>query len=67
MTIDPETYKAASLLLSRYGERAPARAAKRVEELLDVADEDGAAVWFQIQEATEELLREKPFDGEAVH
>ena len=67
MTIDPDAYKAASLLLSRYGEDALARAARRVEELLDADDEDGAAIWYQIHEATEELLRTTPLPDEAVH
>ncbi len=67
MIPDRDIYRAAAVLIKRYGEDAPIQAAMRADELLDEGDLDGQAVWRQIFAAIEELLRKEPGEGEGVH
>ena len=39
----------------------------RAEEFLDQGIIDGQRLWMRIMQAIEELQRERPRDGEAVH
>ncbi len=39
----------------------------RADEFLDQGNLDGQRVWIRIMEAIEELRRERPKDGEAMH
>ena len=65
----PQTdiWRAAQVMVKRYGEDAPLEAAKRADQMLDAGDVDGLAAWKRILAATEELLRADPGDGESVH
>ncbi len=43
------------------------KAATRADEFLDQGIIDGKRLWMRIVQAIEELQRERPGDGEAVH
>jgi hypothetical protein len=47
----------------QHGEDATQRAAQRADELLEVGDLDGSAVWRRILAAIEELQRGRREDG----
>ena len=59
MTSDLDIRRAAVLLAKRYGDGAPARAAKRTAELLAAGVLEGHGVWLRISSALEEQLRER--------
>ena len=67
MTSDLDIYRTATLLIKQHGDEAAIHAAMRTDELLDVGDLDGVAVWRGIIRAIEELQRKEPRDGEAAH
>ncbi len=46
---------------------APTEAAMRADEFLDQGIIDGERRWIRIMQAIEELQRERPRTGEAVH
>ena len=62
MISDLDIYHAAKLLLDRFKEGAAERAKCRASELRDEGDTEGAAVWWQILSAVEELTRAKRDD-----
>ncbi len=67
MVDDVDIYRSAKLLVDQHGDEAPIHAAMRADELLGTGDVDGRAVWLRILKAVEELLADKPADGESVH
>ncbi len=54
-------------MVKRYGKDAASKANKRAGEFLDQGNLDGQRVWMRIVRAIEELQRQRPRDGEAVH
>ena len=60
MPADIDIWRAAKLLIDKYGDTAPIQAAMRADEMLDVGDMDGKLVWLRIKTATEQLLSETP-------
>ena len=60
MLPDIEIYRTANVLVSQYGDDAPAIAQERVEALAYSGDTEGAAVWLRIARAVAELRRMKP-------
>ena len=50
-----DIWRAATLLLKRYGEKALEESAKRAEELAVAGDDDGAATWRRITRAVGQL------------
>jgi hypothetical protein len=64
---DPDIWRAAHLLLKRYGEGAPAVAAQRVDECLASRDADGVLTWKRIVKAMLELLKDAPDEGERIN
>ena len=63
MTSDLDIYRAANELIKQHGEDAPIHAAMRADELLEVGDVDGQAVWKRVLAAIDELLSEdRPSD-----
>jgi hypothetical protein len=64
---DLDTWRAADLLMKRYGSEAIIVAAKRVAALVDDGDLEECAAWVRIARAIVSLLREKPREGEAVN
>ncbi len=62
-----DIYRAAGVIIKRYGLDAPIHAAMRADAMLEAGDLDGLAVWKHILRAVEELQGAKPNSGEAVH
>ncbi len=54
-------------MIKSYGDGAATEAAMRADEFLDQGNLDGKRLWMRIMQAIEELQRERPRDGEAVH
>ena len=67
MTPDLDLYRAASVIMKRYGEDAPIHAAMLADAMLEGGDLDGLAMWKRILKAIEELRRAEPKPGEVVH
>jgi hypothetical protein len=67
VTPDLDMWRAALLMLKRYGNDAAVEAAARADEMLDESDVDGARDWQRITNAIEQLQAEKPAEGEKVH
>jgi hypothetical protein len=63
---DPDIFRAAKLLIDKHGNDAAIHAAQRCDELADLGDLDGVAVWRRILEAIDELTRGRR-EGEAVN
>ena len=56
MIDDRDMWRAAELLVKRYGDGAGAEAEKRADELHSRGDAEGAVTWRRIQEAVLDLL-----------
>ncbi len=54
-------------MVKRYGDGAATEAAMRADEFLDQGNLDGKRLWVRIMHTIEELQRERPGAGEAVH
>ncbi len=67
MIRDLDIYRAAQVIVKRYGEDAPTHATKRATAMLEAGDLDSYAVWKRILRAVEELQGTEPKSGEAVH
>ncbi len=65
MTADLDTYRTAKVLIDRYGDGASLHPASRADELLEMGDMEGRAVWLRIQEAVLELLKDAPGEVDA--
>jgi hypothetical protein len=55
-----DIWRAASLMLKRYGEKALEESAARADELFAEQDHDGAAVWRRIIDAGGQLANTTP-------
>ena len=64
---DLDLWRAAQIMVKRYGNGATIEAAMRADEFLDQGNLDGKRQWMPIMQTIEELQRERPRDGEAVH
>ncbi len=67
MLSDLDLWRAAQVMVKHYGDGAATEAAMRADEFLDQGNIDGKRIWTRIMQAIEELQRERPGDGEAVH
>ncbi len=67
MTPDLDIYRAANLLIMKYGRHAPNHAAMWADAMLEAGILDAYAVWKRILREVEELQGAKPKSGEAVH
>ncbi|WP_424139974.1 hypothetical protein [Roseomonas chloroacetimidivorans] len=52
-----DSYRAAKILIDKHGAEAGTVASRRMQELLDAADEAGAAAWADIHFAIGEITR----------
>jgi len=59
-----DSYRAAKILIDRYGDGAKTEASLRLQDLLEAGDRVGALAWAEIVYAVEEMQR-VPLDGEA--
>ena len=55
-----DIWRAATLMLKRYGEKALEESASRVDELATAGDDDGVAVWRRISDAVGQLANTTP-------
>ena len=55
-----DIWRAATLMLKRYGERALEESASRADELASAGDDYGAAVWRRISDAVGQLVNTTP-------
>jgi len=55
-----DIWRAASLMLKRYGEKALEESAARADELFAEQDHDGVAVWRRIIDAVGQLANTTP-------
>jgi ATP-dependent DNA ligase len=60
-----DIWRAATLMLKRYGERALEESASRADELASASDDNGVAVWRRITDAVGQLANTIPLG--AVH
>ncbi len=60
MIPDADIWRAAALMLKRYGDEAHSQSARRADELAAERDHEGAAVWRLITEAVAELANTTP-------
>jgi triphosphoribosyl-dephospho-CoA synthetase len=67
MTEDIDIWRAAHLLVKRYGVEAAVVAAQRADELLTQGDVDGERIWKRIVAAVRELQRTKLTANERPH
>ena len=67
MTSDLDICRSARFIINRHGDDAPIHAAMRADELLEVGDLDGVAVWKRIGRAVDELLSKERPSGVKVH
>lgn len=65
MPTDLDIYRAANLLVDRYGDGATIEAMKRADALAAQGDDAGKVVWLRILEAIEKLQSTEPTG--AVH
>ncbi len=60
MILDIDIWRAATLMLKRYGENAHKESAARADELEKEGDHDGAAIWRLITDAVEQFANATP-------
>ncbi len=62
-----DLWRVTNVMIEGYGDGAATEAAMRADEFLDQGNLDGQRLWMRIMQAIEELQRERPGEGEAVH
>ena len=67
MIPDLDIYRAATMLIMKYGRHAPNHAVMWADAMLEAGTLDGLATWKRILRVIEELQRKAPKSGEAVH
>ena len=55
-----DIWRAAQLILKRYGDNALEESSARADELALADDDDGAATWCRIMAAVEQLVNKTP-------
>ena len=55
-----DIWRAATLMLERYGERALEESASRADELASAGDDNGVAVWRRISDAVGHFVNTTP-------
>ena len=58
MSLPAEVYRTATLLVTEYGELAPAGAFIKADQLRDRGDVQGREMWLKIAKAAQDLLSE---------
>ena len=67
MLSDLDLWRPAQIMVKHFGDGAATEAAMRADEFLDQGNLDGKRLWIRIMQTIEELQRERPRYGEAVH
>lgn len=60
MAEDAELWRAARLLVDRYGDRAGAEAIRRADNMQEIGDGHGEAVWLRVCHYVRELQKTVP-------
>ncbi len=60
---DLDLWRAARIMVKRYGDGAATEAAIRADEFLDQGNLDRQRLWMRIMQTIEELQRERPRTG----
>jgi len=55
-----DIWRAAALMMKRFGDNAPIEIGKRADELANAGDDAGAAIWRRIEDAVEKLASTIP-------
>jgi hypothetical protein len=55
-----DIWRAAQLMIKRYGDEALAESASRADELASAGNDDGAAIWRRIMAAVTQLANKTP-------
>ncbi len=63
MAEDIDLWRAARLLVDRYGDRAVAEAITLADRMREIGDEEGIVVWRRILQYVRELQRMEPKDS----
>jgi hypothetical protein len=58
--LEIDIWRATTLMLKRYGERALEESASRADELASAGDDNGVAVWRRISDAVGQLVNTTP-------
>ncbi len=67
MISDTDIFRAAGLLIEKYGDGAPLEAAMWADEMLEKGDLDSKVAWIRIMKAVEKLLSMERPEGAEVH
>ena len=67
MIPDHDTWRAALLMIKRYGADAMLEVEARADELTEQGDWQGANEWHRILDCIERIQAPRPSDDEAVH
>ncbi len=67
MISDFDIYRAATIIIERYGETARLHATTCADAMREAGDPDAHAMWKRILRAVEELQRMEAKSGGAVH
>jgi hypothetical protein len=67
MISDVDIWRAALLMVKRYGDDAVLEAAARASQLMKDGDIAGCTTWQRILDAIERLQAKAPGEGEKVH
>jgi hypothetical protein len=55
-----DIWRAAALMMKRFGNNAPIESGKRADELANAGDNAGAAIWRRIEDASDKLAATTP-------
>jgi hypothetical protein len=55
-----DVWRAAVLMMKRYGDNAPIESGKRADDLANAGDDAGAAIWRRIEDVVEKLASTTP-------
>ena len=67
MPTDIDIYRAANLLIERYGEDAPIHVAMSADKMMAKGDLDGFAVWKLVMKAVDELEGKERLGSAKLH
>ncbi len=67
MESNPDTYRAAYILIEEHGDEAVFHAIMRADAMLFKGDLEGRAAWLRVVKAVNELLDEQPGEHDVLH
>lgn len=67
MPTDLDIYRAASLVIQKYGDGAIIYAGARADKLLEIGNEKGNGLWLKVLDAVQELLSDVRPAGGRLH